>query len=341
MSTLSTTYARMAVWKLQAWSRQCSPGGRSQASSHNTLHVPIYCAGQVRGRLLIVCGAPRPTAWRGNNAWEYLNPTTQSLLTSFLELVFDGNCTPSTVSRFINRDDVASLWTQSDKGIWLWSHWNGESPNFDWLWPHTETKSTAFWSGHIVQSSPFMYVLTEVLSQWTCHWTHTPRTTLSGCKRQEKQSFRGGEGTNTKTSTKIERTQKIEATKSVANESLFVALQDVQYSKGSVCQNSALVKDSTVWKSAKRTHNDPGLNLQHQFAQPIRITDVKLNKRDGWENTGNILENKQVQWQMWIPTVISTEELNVRQHTRVMRIHLDLYWSAVTCIDGVYGWERE
>ena len=42
---------------------ECSPGGRSQASAHkNTRCVPIYCAGQVRGRLTIVCGAPGPTA---------------------------------------------------------------------------------------------------------------------------------------------------------------------------------------------------------------------------------------------------------------------------------------
>ena len=44
------------------------PGGHSQASPHkDTLPVPICCAGHVRGRLLIVCGAARPTAWRGNN----------------------------------------------------------------------------------------------------------------------------------------------------------------------------------------------------------------------------------------------------------------------------------
>ena len=43
--------------------KKCSPGGRSQAISHeNTLRVPIYCAGQVRGRLIMVCGAPRPMA---------------------------------------------------------------------------------------------------------------------------------------------------------------------------------------------------------------------------------------------------------------------------------------
>ena len=37
---------------------EISPGGSSQASAHmNSLRVPIYCAGQVRGRLLLVCGA--------------------------------------------------------------------------------------------------------------------------------------------------------------------------------------------------------------------------------------------------------------------------------------------
>ena len=66
---------------------ECSPGGRSQASHHkNTLRVPIYCAGQVRGRLIIVCGAPRPAAWRGNNSDQKQSkyPSNELLLYDFL-----------------------------------------------------------------------------------------------------------------------------------------------------------------------------------------------------------------------------------------------------------------
>ena len=54
MSTLSTTHARMAVWKLNTWRRQRLDDwkfarGCSQASFHKgTLRIPIYCAGQVR-----------------------------------------------------------------------------------------------------------------------------------------------------------------------------------------------------------------------------------------------------------------------------------------------------
>ena len=63
-NTLSTTHARMAVWKLKTWSRQrlddwMFTSGCSQECAHkSTLRVPIYCAGQVRGRLSIVSGAP-------------------------------------------------------------------------------------------------------------------------------------------------------------------------------------------------------------------------------------------------------------------------------------------
>ena len=55
MNTLSTTHARMAVWKLKTWRRQrlddwMFARGCSQASAHkSTLRVLIYCAGQVRG----------------------------------------------------------------------------------------------------------------------------------------------------------------------------------------------------------------------------------------------------------------------------------------------------
>ena len=68
---------RMWGWLCESWKREvgkdsmieCSPVGCSQASAHrSTLCVPIYCAGQVRRRLLIVCGAPRPLVWQGNNS---------------------------------------------------------------------------------------------------------------------------------------------------------------------------------------------------------------------------------------------------------------------------------
>ena len=67
MNTLSTTHARMAVWKLKTWRGQRLDAwkfarGCSQASAHkSTVRVPIYCAGQVRGGE----GASNKSACRG------------------------------------------------------------------------------------------------------------------------------------------------------------------------------------------------------------------------------------------------------------------------------------
>ena len=124
MNTLSTSHPRMAVWKLKTWKRQRLDDwkfarGCSRARAHkSTLHVPIYCAGQVRGGrrcLIIVCGAPRPTAWRINNYFivsdycytnmhtytnMYKQTNTQSLL---LSLFTSWTRTTTTCLVFVNR----------------------------------------------------------------------------------------------------------------------------------------------------------------------------------------------------------------------------------------------
>ena len=48
---------------------ECSPGDTPKLVPTRTLRVPIYCAGQVRGRLIIVCGAPglRPDGEKKNS----------------------------------------------------------------------------------------------------------------------------------------------------------------------------------------------------------------------------------------------------------------------------------
>ena len=46
--------------------KKCSPGGRSQAAASTSCVSWFIASGEVRWHLLIVCGAPRPTAWRGN-----------------------------------------------------------------------------------------------------------------------------------------------------------------------------------------------------------------------------------------------------------------------------------
>ena len=76
MNMLSTTHARMAVWKLKTWSRQRRDDWKFARS---TLRVPIFCVGQVRGCLISVCGAPSPTAWRGKNTTEKRDWTNKRL----------------------------------------------------------------------------------------------------------------------------------------------------------------------------------------------------------------------------------------------------------------------
>ena len=72
MNTLLTTHARMAVWKLQTWSRQrlddlmfTSGTLPSWCPQEHTACIDFLCR-QVRGRLVIVCGTPGPMAWLGN-----------------------------------------------------------------------------------------------------------------------------------------------------------------------------------------------------------------------------------------------------------------------------------
>ena len=100
--TFLTTHAKMPVWKLQTWSRQRNVRqGRVLPSAHkNTLRVPSYC---VRGRLIIVCVAPRPTAWRDGaiiSKW-MLNRTTRAQRRL-------AGLTPSAISRLVCILDVPS-----------------------------------------------------------------------------------------------------------------------------------------------------------------------------------------------------------------------------------------
>ena len=83
MKTLSTTQAtRLQAVSPRSWSRSAREmfvpvyvmhvHFQKQLSSE-FMRVQVYCVGGGEGRLIIVCGAPRSTAWRGNkqgrNSW--------------------------------------------------------------------------------------------------------------------------------------------------------------------------------------------------------------------------------------------------------------------------------
>ena len=74
MNMLSTTHVRMAVWELKTWRRQRLDDWKfargvfpSEYPQKHTVCTDLLCrSGEGRGRLKIVCGAPRPMAWWGN-----------------------------------------------------------------------------------------------------------------------------------------------------------------------------------------------------------------------------------------------------------------------------------
>ena len=81
MNTLSTTHARVPVWKLQTQSRWRNDRQGEDAPKCPQEHPACTeLLRRVRGRLIIVCGAPRPMAWESKKKKKHHCTTTYTQL---------------------------------------------------------------------------------------------------------------------------------------------------------------------------------------------------------------------------------------------------------------------
>ena len=80
MKTLFTARLPMIVSSVQKWFQAKRYFARKHAATHKpTAAQRLIVTTMTHIHLIIVCGAPRPTAWRGNNAYNVVGPRLDGL----------------------------------------------------------------------------------------------------------------------------------------------------------------------------------------------------------------------------------------------------------------------